>query len=100
MGSIPRLERSLEKEMETHSSILWGKSHGQRSLGSYSLWGHRELDTTQHSTASDKRYEVSVAWKKIILFTHTTEVDLFKEKCILKLTLFMSMLRVLSNSVF
>ena len=82
MGSIPRLERSP----------------GQRSLGSYSLWGRRELDTTEHSTASDKRYEVSVAWKKIILFTPTTEVDLFKEKCIL--ILFMSMLRVLSNSVF
>ena len=24
-----------------------GKSHGQRSLVSYNLWGHKELDTTE-----------------------------------------------------
>ena len=27
--------------------FLPGKSHGQRSLEGYSLWGHRELDTTE-----------------------------------------------------
>ena len=32
---------SLEKEMVTHSSILAGKSHGQRSLMGYSLWGRK-----------------------------------------------------------
>ena len=26
-----------------------GKPHGQRSLGSYSLWGYKELDTTEHT---------------------------------------------------
>ena len=25
------------------------KSHGQRSLTGYSPWGHKELDTTEHS---------------------------------------------------
>ena len=39
-------EDPLEKEMATHSSILTGKSHGQRSLVSYSPWGHKELDMT------------------------------------------------------
>ena len=29
---IPGLHRSLEEGMETHSSILPGKTHGQRSL--------------------------------------------------------------------
>ena len=29
----------LEKEMATHSSILPGKSHGQRSMTGYSPWG-------------------------------------------------------------
>ena len=24
-----------------------GKSHGQRNLAGYSLWGHKELDTTE-----------------------------------------------------
>ena len=42
--------------MATHSSILawrilWteepGESYGQRSLVSYSLWDHRELDMTE-----------------------------------------------------
>ena len=32
--------------MAIHSSILAGKSHGQRSLG-YSPRGHKELDTTE-----------------------------------------------------
>ena len=36
LGSIPGLERSLEKEMETPPVFLPGESHGQRSLVSYS----------------------------------------------------------------
>ena len=38
-------EDPLEKEMAIHSSP--GKSHGQRSLVGYSLWGRKELDTTE-----------------------------------------------------
>ena len=34
-------EGPLEKEMATHSSILAGKFHGQRSLVGYSPWGQR-----------------------------------------------------------
>ena len=30
-------------------AFLPGKSHGQKSLASYSLWGHKELDTTEHA---------------------------------------------------
>ena len=41
-------EDPLEMEMATHSSILAGKSHGQRSLVGYSPWGHKESDTTEH----------------------------------------------------
>ena len=40
-------EDPLEQEMATHSSILLGKSHGQRSLVGYSLWGHKESDRTE-----------------------------------------------------
>ena len=36
-SSILGREDLLEKEMATHSSILPGKSHGQRRLASYSL---------------------------------------------------------------
>ena len=40
-------EDALEKEMATHSSILPGESHGQKSLVGYSLWGLKESDTTE-----------------------------------------------------
>ena len=40
-------EDPLEKEMATPSSTLAGKSHGQRSLASYSPWDHKESDTTK-----------------------------------------------------
>ena len=37
----------LEKGMATHSSILPGEFYRQRSLAGYSLWGHKESDTTE-----------------------------------------------------
>ena len=40
-------EGPLEEDMATHSSILPGKSHGQRSLEGYSPWGCKESDTTE-----------------------------------------------------
>ena len=40
-------EDPLEKEMATHSNILAGESHGQRSLVGYSLWGQEESDMTE-----------------------------------------------------
>ena len=40
-------EDPLEKEMAVHSSILPGKSHGQRILEGYSPWGCKESDTTE-----------------------------------------------------
>jgi len=46
-GLIPGLEEPLEKGMATHSSILAGESHGQRSLSGYSPRGRKELDTIE-----------------------------------------------------
>ena len=37
-------EYPLEEEMATHSSILAWKSHAQRSLASYSPWGHNRVE--------------------------------------------------------
>ena len=45
-------EDPLEKEMATHSSILPGKSLGQRSLAGYSPWDCKELDMTEWLTLS------------------------------------------------
>ena len=45
-------EDPLEEEMATYSSILAGKSHGQRSLVGYSPLSHKESDMTEQlSTA-------------------------------------------------
>ena len=50
-GFIPGWEDPLEKGRATHSSILPREFHGQRSLGSYSPLGHKELDMTELSLA-------------------------------------------------
>ena len=34
-GLIPGLARPLEEEMATHSNVLAGESHGQKSLADY-----------------------------------------------------------------
>ena len=62
LGLIPGLERSLEKEMATHSSILPGESHGQRSLAGYSPWGHKESDTTELLSTSTLHLNFCLSW--------------------------------------
>ena len=46
-------EDPLEVKMATHSSILAGKFHGQRSLVGYSPWGLKELDTIESDTTNN-----------------------------------------------
>ena len=58
-------EDPLEKEMAIHSSILPGKSHGQRSLEGYSPWGHKESDTERlHFTSLHSCMVLSVSVSK------------------------------------
>ena len=40
-------EDPLEEEMATHSSILAWKIPRTEEPGSFSLWSHKELDTTE-----------------------------------------------------
>ena len=40
-------EDPSKKGMATHSSILTGEFHGQRSLAGYSPWVHKESDMTE-----------------------------------------------------
>ena len=42
-------ENPLEKGMATHSPILSGEFHGQRSLVGYSAKGREVLDTTEYT---------------------------------------------------
>ena len=47
LGSVPGLGRSPEEGKWLPTPVFFpGEFHGQRSLAGYSLWGHKELDTT------------------------------------------------------
>ena len=48
-------EDLLEKEMATHSSILVWRISWTEEPGSYSPWGHTELDTTEQPTLCIKK---------------------------------------------
>ena len=50
VGSILGWEDPLEEGMATHSSILPGESHGQRSLVGHSPWACKESDMTKRLT--------------------------------------------------
>ena len=60
LGSIPGGEDPLEKEMASHSSILSGKSLGQRSLVAYSPWGHKESDMTEQVSMQTETYKTKL----------------------------------------
>ena len=59
----PGGEDPLEKEMATHSSVLAGKSHGQRSLAGHSLQGHKESDTTAHLSTLTSLQRLCPPWQ-------------------------------------
>ena len=47
LGLIPGLGRFPEEGKATHSGILFGESHGWRSLVGYSPWGCKGSDMTE-----------------------------------------------------
>ena len=48
LGFDPWVGKILwRRERQPTPVILPGESRGQRSLVSYSLWGHKDLDTTE-----------------------------------------------------
>ena len=53
-GSIPGSGRSPGGGHGNPLQFLPGESHGQRSLPGYSLWGHKESDTTEGLTQEYK----------------------------------------------
>ena len=46
----------LEEKMTTHSSILAGKSHSQRSTVGYRPWDRKEPDTTERARKHTHEY--------------------------------------------
>ena len=49
-------EDPLEEEIATHSSILVGEFHGQRSLAGYSPWCCKEWGMTERLSMRDREY--------------------------------------------
>ena len=47
----PDWEDPLDEAWQPTPVFLPGESHGQRILAGYSLWDHKELDTTEQLTA-------------------------------------------------
>ena len=47
----------LKKEIATHSSILAGKCHGQRSLEGYSPLGHK---TVGHGSVTKQQQQIDI----------------------------------------
>ena len=46
--------------------FLPGKAHGQRSLVGYSLWGHKESDTTEQLSMNTLSYAVNICLELFI----------------------------------
>ena len=52
-------EDPLEKGMATHSSILAGEAHGQRSQAGYSPWGDKQLNSNERLSTAQQSLQVS-----------------------------------------
>ena len=74
-------EYPLEEGMATHSSILAWRipMDRERSLAGYSLWGHKEPDTTEWvSTAQHKHIPNSCGFITIVLLNATQGENIVK----------------------
>jgi len=61
---------ALDNKMETHSSILPGEFHRQRTLVRYSLWDHKELDTTEQLTQTHKEIKNALIISSVHSLSH------------------------------
>ena len=44
------------RERQSVPIFLHGKFHGEKSLGGYSPWGHKESDTTEHAHITERAH--------------------------------------------
>ena len=77
-GSIPGFGRSPGEGNATHSSILAGKSHRQRSLVDYSPWGHKELDATEQLSRQTNQVSCYIWQTQSFHFPHANQTNPFK----------------------
>ena len=62
MGKIP-----WRRKWQPTPVFLPGKSHGQRSLVDYSPWGHKELDTAEHTHTHKRHPNDWWVWELMLL---------------------------------
>ena len=70
-------EREWSRKWQPTPVFLPGESHGQRSLLGYSLWGRKELDTTEHLNTHmtrERKQPTSIS------SCHPTPLSLTKER--------------------
>ena len=60
--------------MATHSSVLAGKSRGQRSLVGYYPWSHKELDTTERLSLPHSSRDGTVSYSKLEYTEHQWKI--------------------------
>ena len=65
VGKIP-----WRRKWQPTPVFLPGESHGQRDLVSYSLWGHKESDTTEWLTHTHTHTHTHAAWGISVLWLH------------------------------
>ena len=53
---------SWRRKWQSTPVLLPGRSHGQRSLAGYSLWGCKESDTTERMCARTHRHTIGENW--------------------------------------
>jgi len=63
--------------------FLPGESHGKRSLASYSLWGRKESDTTEHACRKKKKTSYPlVVFLALSISSPQNEVTIRSKSCL------------------
>ena len=65
-------EYLLEKEMETHTSILAGKFRGQRNLAGYSPWGCKRV---RHNLVTKQQQNIFYTLFFILLLNFLIKIN-------------------------
>ena len=78
MGSIPGSGKiPWRRKWQSTPVLLLGKSHRQRSLVSYTPWGHKELDMPEHIHILSNKHtstqcEPSTDWSQVLREVEST----------------------------
>ena len=72
---------SWNRKWQPAAVFLPGEFHGQRNLAGYSLWGHKELDTTEHECTHTLIYIYNSWWNYVACIDHMVFLVLVAQSC-------------------